>query len=189
MSRKLSPINVNFSALNSPREVTGPNLKEFLMASPRLPGNDHGGGGSHRRNDALSKSLAISSTKGGSIKSSGGPGSQFGIVGTTIPSAREHRRRGLDFSHIQIKDIIESGEKCSNKIGSTYVPVLNRPQVHAFMKDEGKRDFVNAIQRANSIKLAANHYTIFDAGGFTSKDNLRKVRFAFSKEQKTSVID
>ena len=104
------------------------------------------------------------------------------MVGTTIPSARDHHRRGLDFSQINIKDIIASGERCSGKIGTTYVPVLNRPEVHTMPKDMGKRDFVNAIQRANSTKLGANHYTIFDAGGFTSKENLRKVRFAFTKD-------
>ena len=60
---------------------------------------------------------------------------------------------------------------------------------NTFMKDEGKRDFVNAIQRANSTKLGPNHYKIFDAGGFTDKDNLKKVRFAYNKEQRTSVID
>ena len=37
--------------------------------------------------------------------------------------------------------------------------------------------------------MGPNHYKIFDAGGFTSKDNLRKVRFAFSKELKVSVLE
>ena len=57
------------------------------------------------------------------------------------------------------------------------------------MKDSGKRDFVNAIQRANSTKLAPNHYQPFDAGGFSSKDNLKKVKFAFTKDAKSSVIE
>ena len=58
---------------------------------------------------------------------------------------------------------------------------------NTFMRDEGKRDFVNAIQRANSTKLGPNHYTIFDAGGFVRES--KKVKFAYNKEQRTSVID
>jgi len=60
---------------------------------------------------------------------------------------------------------------------------------NTFQKDAGKRDFVNAIQRANSTKLGPNHYKIFDAGGFTDKDNLKRVKFAFNREQKNSVIE
>ena len=57
------------------------------------------------------------------------------------------------------------------------------------MKDSGKRDFVNAIQRANSTKLAPNHYKPVDFGGFSSKDNLKRVKFAFTKDAKSSVIE
>lgn len=60
---------------------------------------------------------------------------------------------------------------------------------YTFQKDAGKRDFVNAIQRANSTKLGANHYKIHDAGGFIGKENIKKVPFAFNKEIKTSVLE
>ena len=60
---------------------------------------------------------------------------------------------------------------------------------YTFQKDAGKRDFINAIQRANSTKLGPNHYKIFDAEGFTSKDNLKKVHFAFTKDNKNSIIE
>ena len=92
-------------------------------------------------------------------------------------------------SAIEIKDIIASGEKCAMKVGTTFIPTLNKPMSNTFQKDAGKRDFVNAIQRANSTKLGPNHYKIFDAGGFVDKDNLKKVKFAFSRDQTTSVID
>ena len=78
---------------------------------------------------------------------------------------------------------------CSQKIGSVFVPNLNKPETHTFNKDSGKRDFVNAIQRANSTKLAPNHYKPFDEGGFSSKDNLKRVKFAFTKDAKASVIE
>ena len=77
----------------------------------------------------------------------------------------------------------------SQKIGSVFIPTLNKPETHTFNKDSGKRDFVNAIQRANSTKLAPNHYKPFDEGGFSSKDNLKKVKFAFTKDAKASVIE
>ena len=121
MSRKLNPIAV--SALHSPRAELaaaingsggGPknNLKDFFTASPRIPISPVAAAaiavadGGSRRNDALSKSMALSSTAG-SIKSGvagprsgSGPASQFGVIGTTVPSARDHRKRGFNFSHI-----------------------------------------------------------------------------------------
>ena len=60
---------------------------------------------------------------------------------------------------------------------------------NTFQKDAGKRDFVNAIQRANSTKLGPNHYKIHDAGGFFDKDNLKRAKFAFNLDKKTSCID
>ena len=60
---------------------------------------------------------------------------------------------------------------------------------YTFQKDSGKRDFINAIQRQNLIKLAPNHYKPFDADGFVGTENLRKVRFAFGKDLKNSIIE
>ena len=94
--------------------------------------------------------------------------------------------RGRQSSQIEIRDIIESSEKCKNKIGITYVP--GKPMSYTFQKNKNK-DFISSVQRSNAIKLGPNHYKIFDAGGFTSKDNLKKVKFAFAKDAKTSVID
>ena len=53
---------------------------------------------------------------------------------------------------------------------------------YTFQKDAGKNDFVSAVQRQNAIKLGPSHYKIADIGGFTSKENLRKIRFAFNKD-------
>ena len=69
------------------------------------------------------------------------------------------------------------------------MPTQNKPMTYTFQKDSGKRDFVSAVVRANSTKLGPNHYKIFDQGGFPGKDNLRKIRFAFSKDIKTSVLE
>ena len=60
---------------------------------------------------------------------------------------------------------------------------------YTFQKDFGRHDFVNSITRANSQKLGPNHYSIYDVGGFTTTENLRKVHFAFNKEKKTSVLE
>ena len=111
--------------------------------------------------------------------------STFQVLGNTMTSGRNARVG----SSIEVADIIASGERCSQKIGTTFIPQFNKPMANTFQKDAGKRDFVNAIQRANSTKLGPNHYKIFDAGGFIDKDNLKKVKFAFSKDQKKSVID
>ena len=59
---------------------------------------------------------------------------------------------------------------------------------YTFQKNVNK-DFISTIQRSNAIKLGPNHYKIFDAGGFTSKENLKKVKFAFNKEVKQSVLE
>ena len=77
----------------------------------------------------------------------------------------------------------------TQKVSSVFIPHLNKPETYTFMKDSGKRDFVNAIQRANSTKLAPNHYKPVDVGGFSSKDNLKRVKFAFTKDAKSSVIE
>ena len=76
----------------------------------------------------------------------------------------------------------------SCKVGATFIPQLNKAETHTFNKDSGKRDFVNAIQRANSTKLAPNHYKPFDSGAFSTKDD-KKVKFAFTKDAKASVIE
>lgn len=89
---------------------------------------------------------------------------------------------------LDIKEIIEAGEKCKNKIGTTYVTSINKPLTYTFEKNKNK-DFISSVQRSNAIKLGPNHYKIFDAGGFTSKDNLKKVKFAFAKDAKTSFIE
>lgn len=59
---------------------------------------------------------------------------------------------------------------------------------YTFQRNKGK-DFISHIQKGNAIKLGPNHYKIFDAGGFTSKDNLKKVKFAFNRELKQSVLE
>jgi hypothetical protein len=60
---------------------------------------------------------------------------------------------------------------------------------YTFQKDSGKRDFVNAITRANSTKLGPNHYSVVDTGGFTNQQNLKNVRFAFNKDPKIGVLE
>ena len=107
------------------------------------------------------------------------------VIGNNTHTSATRARGG---SAIEIRDIIESGQKCSHKIGIAYVPVLQKPMSYTFQKNVGK-DFISSIQKSNSIKLGPNHYKIFDAGGFTSKDNLKKVKFAFNKETKTSVLE
>ena len=90
-------------------------------------------------------------------------------------------------SQIDVRDIINSGQKCSLKIGSTFVPTLQKPMSYTFQKNKNQ-DFVSTVQRGNSFKLGPNNYKIFDQGGFVSKENLKKVKFAFSKAEKTSVL-
>ena len=55
---------------------------------------------------------------------------------------------------------------------------------YTFQKDSGKRDFINSVQRANATKLGPSHYKIADTNGFVSKDNLKKIKFAFNKDLK-----
>ena len=65
-----------------------------------------------RRNDALSRSVAISSNRS-SHKTA------MEVLGN---NGRNHRR-GLS-STLEIKDIIESGERCSGKIGAPFIPQI-----------------------------------------------------------------
>jgi len=102
-------------------------------------------------------------------------------------AAKGRHRRGE--SAIEIRDIIASGERCAGKIGSTFIPTLQKPMTYTFQKDVGKHDFVNAITRGNAAKLGPNHYKIHDEGSFVSKDNLKKVKFAFTKDKKISCIE
>lgn len=113
--------------------------------------------------------------------------SAFEIIGSSVGSARHHRK-GVH-STIEVKDIIESGQRYANKIGSTFVPTLQKPMTYTFQKDSGKRDFVSAVTRANSTKLAPNQYKIVDSNGFISKENPKQIRFAFSKDQKMSILE
>lgn len=110
----------------------------------------------------------------------------FEILGSAAGSTR-HNRRGLS-STIDIKDLIESSERYSNKIGSPFIAPLNKPMTYTFQKDSGKRDFVSATIRANSTKLGPNHYKIVDLDGFVDKESPKKIRFAFCKDQKTSIL-
>jgi len=107
-------------------------------------------------------------------------------MGNSVGSARNNR---MPLSTIGIKDIIDAGQRCAGKIGSTFIPTLQKPMSYTFQKDSGKRDFVNAIQRANSTKLGPNHYKVIDDGGFTTSANLKNVRFAFNKDSKIGVLE
>ena len=106
---KLNPLlvslTVNSVGSNSPREEKGKQLSDYLSNLPRIaPQKDISSSG--RRNDVLSKSMAISS------RHSDAHSSTFQVLGTSMTSGRNQRNhRGA--SSIEIKDIIASGEKCA----------------------------------------------------------------------------
>ena len=85
-------------------------------------------------------------------------------------------------------DIIAASQKYAQKIGEPYIPVLNKPTTYTFMKNKGK-DFITTVEKQGAPKVGPNHYKIFDAGGFASEQNLKKVKFAFNREKKESVLD
>lgn len=90
---------------------------------------------------------------------------------------------------IDVKEIMEQSARYQEKVGAPFIKSFEKPSGYTFTKDIGKRDFANAIIRANSTKLGPNHYKPVDVGAFPEKDNARRVHFAFNKEKKTSVID
>ena len=131
------------------------------------------------RNDALSKSLAVTERSSKRF-------ADFEVQSSRVGGSGKHNRATTS---IDIKEIVSAGQRCAGKIGITFVPTLEKTMTYTFQKDQGKRDFVNAIQRMNATKLAPNHYKPFDADGFIGSENLSKVRFAFGKDKKFGIIE
>ena len=146
MARKLSPLRVS--------GMDAPNLGS-PQASPRSPRENHPIKGNHaiqdflaqstgrsktdaqgsRRNDILSKSMAAPSER-----SSGTRSVAFEVLGSKTGTKG---RNGLAYTSIDMKDIVNAQNR--EKIGTTFVPSIQKPMSFTFQKDKGKHDFVNAI--------------------------------------------
>ena len=121
----LSPLNPKHSESmqNSPRmddtsraSAKVASMKNFLTdKSPRLVRDNHS-----RRNDVLSKSVAVSSTRSVAME----------VIGNATTQSQSRNMRGG--SAIEIRDIIESSQKCSHKIGTAYVPQFQKPMSYTF---------------------------------------------------------
>ena len=73
-----------------------------------------------RRNEALSRSVAVSSTRSVAMD----------VLANNMSGSAKREIRGG--SAIEIRDIIESSQKCSHKIGTAFVPVLQKPMSYTF---------------------------------------------------------
>ena len=90
-------------------------MKNFLLEkSPNMVRDN-----ASRRNEALSRSVAVSSTRSVALD----------VINNTGPVNKREMRGG---SAIEIRDIIESSQKCSHKIGTAFVPVLQKPMSYTF---------------------------------------------------------
>lgn len=83
-------------------------MKNFLLERSPAMVRDN----ASRRNEALSRSVAVSSTRSVAMD----------VLANNMSGSAKREIRGG--SAIEIRDIIESSQKCSHKIGSTYIPVL-----------------------------------------------------------------
>ena len=138
--RMLSPLNASIdsgiagaAAANSPRgdnALSGPKVSDYLgQAHSALQSENHS-----RRNEKLSRSMAISSrTSNHSVA--------FEVLGSRVGGTAAHQRGG---SAIDIREIIDSSQRCAQKIGGVYIPSLQKPMTYTFQKNKGK-DFVSSI--------------------------------------------
>ena len=153
----LSPLAVNNensnskrfdSAQRSPRESQYASMKSFVTEqSPRMTQ----AGNRSRRNDLLSHSVALSSTRSVAME----------VLGTSSRLTAHQTRNMRGGSQIEVRDIIDASQKCSHKIGSSFVPTLQKPMSYTFQKNKNQ-DFVSSVQRGNSFKLGPSNYKIFD---------------------------
>lgn len=173
---------MNNSPRASPRDSIIPSPRQKIsetLLSPLKMSSRHL---IRRTTDGMSRSMAISTARSSTNRSSvitAPPSIQ--INGTAVGSAR-----GKGYPDLDLKDMINV-QRNSNRVMTTYVSTLAKPHTHAFVKEVGK-DFVSSVQKQNEQKMAPNHYQIQDLGGFLGIDNIKKVKFAHTKEARNSII-
>ena len=128
-------------------------------------------GSSTGRNELLSKSLVVNSFR------------DVPMDGTSSRAKTKHL-----FDSIDIKEIIESSQKCSKKIRAPVVPRLEVPTAWAQSKDKKKRDFISHVIDRNKAKVGPNHYKIIDPLTFEDAMRPKNVHFPTYKTPRESVI-
>ena len=134
-----NPLTQSYTAQNSGRASLMQSARGDLAGQisdylAQTPAKQIAGG---RRNDLSSRSMALNSTRRGENKSVA-----LEVLGGQIPRSK------IDYA-FEISDIVESSQKYSGKIGSTFIPSLQKPLAKTFQKDN-KSDFVSSVQKANS---------------------------------------
>ena len=65
---------------------------------------------------------------------------------------------------------------------------MEKPRTTKFNPDQKARDFISYVTKVNAFKVPPNTYKPNDGNSFLSPGDSRRIRFAYSKEQRKSCI-
>ena len=106
-------------------------------------------------------------------------------VSRSFQSEARGRLEG-NINGIGVADIIASLNK--QKIGTSYVPSLDKIRINRFNPDKKPRDFISHIQKINDFKKGPDTYKPSNTNFFLDQTHQKTIHFAYSKEAKTSVL-